>query len=206
MAASETHTIPATRLHGTPAEPGELRADIQTDGPANKPGHAILKLATETTPKSGSRGLLIVGLYKLGKAIFFSVMGAAALHLIHQNFGDFVMSIVDRLPIDPEGHFVSLIMDRADLINHHQLRQFSMATFAYAALCLVEGYGLMRRRVWAEYFTTILTAMALPWEGYELVHHFSWYKVGVTLINLAVLFYLLWVLKQKRAQPESAAA
>lgn len=151
---------------------------------------------------ANSSGLLVVGIYKLTKAVFFGAMGAGALHLIHHNFGDFVMSVIDRLPIDPESHFVGLIMDRADLVNHHQLRQFSMATFAYSVTCMVEGVGLMRRKVWAEYLTTILTAMALPWEIYELFHHFTWLKVGVLLVNLIVLLYLLWVLKQKRQQTE----
>ena len=27
------------------------------------------------------------------------------------------------LRLDPEGHFVELLMDKADLIGHHQLRQ-----------------------------------------------------------------------------------
>jgi uncharacterized membrane protein (DUF2068 family) len=176
MALLETHTVPVVRPHGGP----DAQAEALTERPAN------------------SGGLLIVGLYKLGKAIFFGALGAGSLHLIHHNFGDFVMGVVDRLPIDPESHFVGLIMDRADLINHHQLRQFSMATFAYSAICLIEGTGLMRRKVWAEYLTTILTAMALPWETYELIHHFTWLKVGIILANLLILLYLLWVLKQKR--------
>jgi uncharacterized membrane protein (DUF2068 family) len=185
MALLETQTVPVARPQGgseASAEP---------------------VLAAKRPPNSG--GLLLVGLYKLSKAIFFGAMGAGALHLIHHNFGDFVMGVVDRLPIDPESHFVGLIMDRADLVNHHELRQFSMATFAYSVTCLIEGTGLMRRKVWAEYLTTILTAMALPWETYELIHHFTWLKVGVILVNLGVLIYLLWVLKQKRQQGEVPA-
>ena len=176
MALLETPISPATRPH----------SGSEAAAPAQRPAN--------------SGGLLVVGIYKLSKAIFFGAMGAGALHLIHHNFGDFVMGVVDRLPIDPESHLVGLIMDRADLINHHQLRQFSMATFAYSGTCLIEGIGLMRRKVWAEYLTTILTAMALPYETYELIHHPSWLKVGVILVNLLVLLYLLWVLKQKRVQ------
>lgn len=143
-------------------------------------------------------GLLYVGLFKLSKFLFFGALGVGALHLIHRNVGEEVMRVVNALPIDPESHLVSVVMDKADLIGGHQLRQFSMATFGYAVLCLIEGTGLMMRRVWAEYFTVTLTVMGLPWEAYELILRFTWLKVGVMGVNVLVLLYLLWILKQKR--------
>jgi uncharacterized membrane protein (DUF2068 family) len=91
-------------------------------------------------------------------------------------------------------------MDKADLVQSHQLRQFSMLTIGYALLCLIEGTGLVMRRVWAEYFTVFVTLLGIPIEVYELMDHFTWIKVGVMAINVAVLFYLLWVLKLKRTQ------
>lgn len=145
-----------------------------------------------------ANGLLFVGLFKLSKFVFFGALGFGALHLIHKNVGEEVMRLVNALPIDPESHLVSVVMDKADLIGGHQLRQFSMATFGYAVLCLIEGVGLVQRRVWAEYFTVTLTVMGLPWESYELLLRFTWLKVGVMAVNLVVLLYLLWVLKRKR--------
>ena len=59
-----------------------------------------------------------------------------------------------------------------------------------------------REKRWAEYFTVFLTAMGLPWEGYELVERFSPYKVGLLAINLVVLLYLLWILKKRRQEEE----
>ena len=85
-----------------------------------------------------------------------------------------------------------------DLIGGHQLRQASMASFGYAVLCLIEGTGLVMRKVWAEYFTVVLTALAMPWEGYEVLEHYTVFKLGLLLLNLAVLLYLLWVLKKKK--------
>jgi uncharacterized membrane protein (DUF2068 family) len=46
----------------------------------------------------------------------------------------------------------------------------------------------------------ILTVMGLPWESYELLHRFTWIKVGLMAINVLLLIYLLWVLKLKRQQ------
>jgi len=147
-----------------------------------------------------ARGLLLVGLYKLTKAIFFAALGAGALDLVHRNLGDLVLHLVsDVRIIDPEGRFASMLMDRVDLIGGHQLRQASMASFGYAVLCLIEGTGLVMKKVWAEYFTVVLTAAAMPWEGYEILVRYTVFKLGLLLLNCAVLLYLLWVLKKKKA-------
>jgi uncharacterized membrane protein (DUF2068 family) len=147
-----------------------------------------------------SSGLLLVGLFKLSKALFFGGLALGALHLVHQNVGELVMRIVDRLPIDPEGRLVSLVMDRADMIDSHHLRQAGMMSLGYACLCVVEGTGLLMRKVWAEYFTIVLTAGALPWEIFEIIRRFSWYKVGFMFLNVLVLLYLLWLVKRMRAR------
>ena len=146
-----------------------------------------------------TRGLLLVGIFKLSKAIFFTAVGAGALHLVHKDLGDVLMHVVDALRIDPESHFVGMLMYRADLINVHQLRRAGTLSILYAAVCVVEGTGLVMEKQWAEYFTVILTAMGLPWESYELLERFSPYKVVLLVVNLVVLLYLLWVLKKKRA-------
>ncbi len=143
------------------------------------------------------RGLFLVGLFKLAKAVFFTSIGAGALHLVHRNLGELVMRLIDSLPIDPEGRVVSIIMDKADLINAHDLRRIGAGAFIYAFLCLVEGTGLLLRKTWAEYFTVVLTSMGLPVESFEIVRHFTWYKVGALATNFLILLYLLWVLKKR---------
>jgi uncharacterized membrane protein (DUF2068 family) len=148
------------------------------------------------------RGLLLVGLFKLSKAIFFTAVGAGALHLVNKDIGSVLMSVIDALRIDPERHFVGILMDHAGLISSHDLRRAGILSFLYAMVCVVEGTGLVLEKRWAEYFTVILTATGLPWESYELVERFSPYKVGLLVINLVVLLYLLWILKKKREEED----
>ncbi|QMV20233.1 DUF2127 domain-containing protein [Granulicella sp. 5B5] len=156
------------------------------------------ELARLGSREDHAQGLLLVGLFKLTKFVFFAAVGVGALHLIHKNLGDEVLRLTEALRLGPESHVASFLMDKADLIDHHQLRQASLFAFLYSALCLIEGIGLMMRRVWAEYFTVTLTVLGLPWEAFELVKRASWLKVGVMAVNVVVLLYLLWVLKRKR--------
>jgi uncharacterized membrane protein (DUF2068 family) len=145
-----------------------------------------------------ARGLLLIGVFKLTKATLSIALGVGALRLLHRDVAEFVLRALDALRIDPERHIVALIMHKADLINNHQLRQFSIVTFCYAGLCLIEGTGLMLEKRWAEYFTVTLTAALLPWECYEIAKHFTGVRVVVLFINIAVLVYLAWLLRRKR--------
>lgn len=144
------------------------------------------------------RGLLMIGLFKLGKAIFFFALGLGAIHLLHKDLADEVLRLATALKFDPESKLVTLVMEKVDMIDAHRLLQISFATFAYSALALTEGIGLMMEKVWAEYLTLILTVSFLPWELYELARHPNWFRLSLLIINLVVLGYLIWLLRRKK--------
>jgi uncharacterized membrane protein (DUF2068 family) len=106
--------------------------------------------------------------------------------------------LVTALKFDPESRFVSLLLDKVDLIDAHRLREISLATFGYSAVALTEGVGLLMEKVWAEYLTLILTISFLPWELYELARKPDWFRLGLLVTNLAVLAYLVWLLRRKK--------
>lgn len=143
-------------------------------------------------------GLLLIGLFKLSKAALSIALGVGALKLLHRDIATVVLRAADVLRIDPESRLIGLLMTKADLIDATELRHFSVLTFTYAALCLVEGTGLMLQKRWAEYFTVTLTALALPWECFELFREFTTPRIVLLLVNLAVLGYLVWLLRRER--------
>lgn len=144
------------------------------------------------------RGLLLIGLFKLGKAILFFGIGVGAIHMLHKDIGDEVMRLATVFKFDPESRFVSLLLAKADLIDAHRLREIGVATFAYSGLALTEGIGLLLEKEWAEYLTLTLTISFLPWELYELSRRPSWIRLALLIINLIVLAYLLWLLRRKK--------
>ena len=145
-----------------------------------------------------TRGLLLVGLFKLSKAVFFAAVGAGALHLVDKNLSAVVVRAIDALRIDPERRMVGVLIEKAGLISNHQLRRAGVLSILYAGVCVVEGTGLVLEKRWAEYFTVTLTALGLPWEVYELAGRYSTYKVVLLAVNLAVLLYLIEILRKKR--------
>jgi uncharacterized membrane protein (DUF2068 family) len=152
------------------------------------------------------RGLLLSGLFKLSKALGCILVGAAALNLVHRDLGSLAMHLIDWLGIDPTGRFAALLLDKADLINAHDLRVTGAVSFVGAALYATEGTGLMLRKVWAEYFTVVMTGLGLPFEIYEMFRHFTMLKLGLFVTNLVVVGYLIWLLRRKRESESGVSA
>ena len=167
---------------------------------------------TDTASKRGrvrrhhDKGLLLIGVFKLVEAVFFLFVGFGAFHYLHRDLGDAATHLAERLRFDLDGRMMSWVMDHLDDITVHRLKQIGFATFFYAALRVAEGVGLVLEKVWAEYLTVGFTASFLPWEMYEIVRRLDWLRVGLFLANLAVLAYLVWVLRRNRWIRELPAA
>lgn len=142
-------------------------------------------------------GLLLIGIFKLAKSLFFFCLGIGALHLMHRDLAEEALRLAHALRFDPESRLTALLLDKVDLIDQRRLREIGFGTFLYSALALTEGVGLLREKVWAEYLTLVLTVSFLPWELYELARRPSWFRLSLLLINLAVLWYLVWLLRRK---------
>jgi uncharacterized membrane protein (DUF2068 family) len=142
--------------------------------------------------------LLAIGVFKLAKSAFFFCVGIGAIKLLHRDLGDVAMRLAEALKLDVEGRFVAFLVQQVDLIDTHHLREAGVGAFAYSALALTEGVGLMLEKVWAEFLTLGLTVAFLPWEVYELVRRPDLARLGLLVANLVVLAYLVWLLRQKK--------
>lgn len=143
------------------------------------------------------RGLLLIGLFKLAKSLFFLGVGIGIFHLMGRDLGEEAVRLVHALRFDPESRLTTLLLNKVDLIDTHRLRQFQLFSFGYSMLALTEGVGLLLEKTWAEYLTLALTVSFLPWELYELARRPNWFRLSLLLINLAVLGYLVWLLRRK---------
>jgi uncharacterized membrane protein (DUF2068 family) len=147
-----------------------------------------------------NRWLELIAAYKLLQAALLVSVGVGALRLLHKDVADMLSDLALALRFDPEGRLVSFLLDQAALLNDHRLRQISVFLFCYAALGILEGLGLMYEKIWAEYLTSIITASFLPLEIFELMHRVTWIRIGLFVVNLAVLAYLVGHLVRRRAQ------
>lgn len=143
------------------------------------------------------RWLVVIGALKLAEAALFIALGVGVLRMLHKDLVDELIHLMVALHSDPEGRFASLLLDKVALLDPHRLKQISAAIFAHAGLDILEGTGLVLRKVWAEFVTVILSAFFLPFEFMALARHVTWVRVGVTAINVAVVVYLIFHLRMK---------
>ena len=156
-----------------------------------------LQIRAHRTRSPHDQWIIAIGVFKLLQAALFILLGIGAIRLLHKD----LMSVADHfilaMRFNPESHFVNLILEKVAMIDPRRLRQISAVIFAVAALDIIEGTGLVLERAWAEFVTLILTASFLPWEIFEILRHHTWIRLGLTVINLAVVIYLLYYVQAR---------
>src|SRR5215471_17022085 len=135
--------------------------------------------------------IVAIGTLKLMKGILLIAAGIGVLKLVHKDIGQIVEHWIEILRVDPDNRLVHSLLVRAFSLDDRRLREIGAGTFAYAGLFLTEGSGLLLRKRWAELFTIIVTGSFLPLEFFELVRHPSIAKIFVTLVNIAIVVYLI---------------
>jgi uncharacterized membrane protein (DUF2068 family) len=158
------------------------------------------------TPKRHDRGLLLIAAYKFFIALVFAAVGVGALHLVGKDVGDILSSMVSDLRFNPEGRFVNFVLDKASLLDDPALRRIGFGAFCYAAVSIVEGVGLYLEKAWAEYLTLAITASFLPIEIRELMHRFTWTRVGIFVINVVMLIYLVVIVIERHRKSRAEAS
>lgn len=140
--------------------------------------------------------LLAIALFKLVKATLLIALGIGALSLVHDpDAAATLRGVVADFRVDPQNAFIHRTITRISGLDTKRLEALSVGTFVYAAVFLVEGTGLLFRKRWAEYLTTLVTLSFIPFEVYEMAHHPSVLKATGIGVNALIVVYLairLW--------------
>jgi uncharacterized membrane protein (DUF2068 family) len=147
-----------------------------------------------------NKWIVAIGALKVVKGILLIAAGIGVLKLVHKDIGQIVEHWIEILRVDSDNRLVHSLLARAFSLDDRRLKEIGVGTFAYAGLFLTEGSGLLLRKRWAELFTIIVTGSFLPLEIFELVRHVSIAKILVTLVNIAIVVYLVKLRRNRRQQ------
>lgn len=147
----------------------------------------------------------LIAIGKLLKSVAF-IGGALLLaRLIHApDLSATVSTLLAHLHIDPEGERMQHLITWLTGVSHSHLVLVAAGMNVYAAVYLIEGLGLWFDRPWAEWLTVIATALFIPFEVEHVLHHPS---LGICLtlfINLAVVAFLAWRIRQRVANSRNS--
>ncbi len=128
--------------------------------------------------QAGNRGLLLIAIFELFKAVLFVIAAVSIFHMVNRNTQVELLKLLHAFRVSGDRVFIKDLLLRANVITDPAKRILSGILLLYAVLHATEGIGLLLRKRWAEYFTVIMTALPLPFELYWLIHHTTHSKVA----------------------------
>src|SRR5215469_8570024 len=152
-------------------------------------------------------GLRGVSLFEAGKGV---------LTLRHKDMREvaerLLVMLHKVLRINPDRRFFQSLLRSVGGLTPGSLRLIALLIFLYAVIRFVEAGGLWLEKEWAEWFALISGAIYTPIAVYELLRHPTGFKWTFLILNLMIVIYLAWLLrdsykrkKEAREQKEEAA-
>jgi uncharacterized membrane protein (DUF2068 family) len=143
------------------------------------------------------RALKFIAAFKLVKALGLIIVAVAAFDFVQSRHVVALADWVTQLPFHQGHRFAVEMVDK--LLGFGPRKFLAIGTVAciYATVFVVEGWGLWREKRWAEYLTVIVTASLIPFEAWEIFQHFTWLKIFALVLNVAIVWYLIYVLREK---------
>lgn len=132
------------------------------------------------------------------------IVGLKLLSMIGDNVHQRAVEFIDRHGIDMAHRWVQSSLNKLNGVGDKQLEEFGIIAFLYSLLLMTEGTGLWLGYLWAEYVTIVSTSLLMPLEIYEMVEKFTFVRLALLLINIAVVIYLIWRVRSDRKEAKAS--
>jgi uncharacterized membrane protein (DUF2068 family) len=149
------------------------------------------------------RGVFFVAIFKLFTGASLLVVSLGLLRYLHRDLRHAIHHFINLFRVDPDNRYVAALLAKLGFVDDRHLKELAGLAAIYATLHLVEGTGLLLRKRWAEWLTTVATASFVPMEIYEIARHCTISRIALLIGNLVIVCYLIWVIKQKQSAPET---
>lgn len=167
--------------------------------------HNLHGASPSATRDEGLFGLRVVGTLKLASGLVLAAAAFGVFRLLNSDLGAALEHFVSRLHLDPENRLIHEPLVRLAGLDRRRLHALGIGTLFYASLHIVEGTGLLMRRLWAGYLTIIASASLLPLEIYEIARKPTAVRSSVLAVNVAIVIYLVIKLRREYRRREWAA-
>ncbi|MFC5480760.1 DUF2127 domain-containing protein [Massilia suwonensis] len=149
-----------------------------------------------------AQGIRTVAALEAAKGLVVLLAGFGLFALLHRDVQQFAEELVRHAHLNPASHTPRVFIDYAGKLDDARLRQLAAAALAYSAVRLVEAYGLWFERVWGEGFAALSAAVYVPFEVRELIHRPGLLSVCLLLVNLAIVLFMVYSLRQRMKLPK----
>ena len=183
--------VPATRLE-VPAPPVSVP---MTSEPISTSPDATHRPMPSGAPTRHDRGIVVIALFKMLKAVLLILAGAGMLSLLRPSAATEVQEWLAQLTMLRGQQLVQRALALLDAASPLKLTGVGLASITYGVLFATEGIGLWLEKRWAEYLTIVATGSFIPFELYELVRKLTVVRAGALVANIAAVAYLVYRLR-----------
>jgi uncharacterized membrane protein (DUF2068 family) len=148
--------------------------------------------------------LRAIATFELAKGLVVLLAAVGALSLVHRDAWDVAGSFLHLLHIGRHHHYVDVFLKIADGVTDEKLWLVAAGCVAYSTIRFIEAYGLWNARGWAEWFAFAAGAVYLPFEVYELIRKATSVRLGILVLNLVIVFYMLYLRREEHLRKQSA--
>jgi uncharacterized membrane protein (DUF2068 family) len=146
-----------------------------------------------------------VAVFEAIKGVFVLAAGFGLLSLLHKDAHHIACEFISKVHLNPAQKYPKIFIDLADHITDGKLWFFAGLALFYSTFRFVEGYGLWKVRVWAEWLAVVSGTIYLPIEIYEVCVKVSFVSVFALVANIVVVGLVAYVLIQKK-QPQNKSS
>jgi len=145
----------------------------------------------------GRRVLRLIALERIVRGLLLLGAGVYLLFHLNSDFGRLGERVMRAIELDPRRPFLHRIVVYLHHLHASEVRVAAVFALGYGLLELVEGTGLWLDQLWAEYLTVVATSLLIPLELYELARHPTALKAGGLAVNVLIVAYLVYLLRQR---------
>jgi uncharacterized membrane protein (DUF2068 family) len=146
-----------------------------------------------------SKGLKAVAAMEASKGLLSLFVGLGLHLLAKYNLPQLMTQSVQMLHLNSTNPLVHQFLAKAGgLMTGINLTLIIAGSILYGCVRLVEAYGLWHEMVWTEWFALISCGVYVPFEIYEIIQGFDFFDLITLLINLLIVGYMIWILRQPR--------
>ena len=157
------------------------------------------------TGETRQRGLRVVAVFEGAKGGLVLITGFGLLAFLHRGLHNAAEELVRHLHMNPARQYPRIFLDAAARVTDTQFWLLALSACLYVVVRFIEAVGLWHRKRWAAWFGALSGGVYIPVELFELARGYSWVKLTVLAVNLAIVAYLGYELFESRRLPRESS-
>ena len=141
----------------------------------------------------------LVAYLEAAKGILVLLAASGLLLLLHRDVHDIAAKLIEHAHLNPASKYPHIFLDAASKVGDSRLLALAAGAALYAAVRLVEAYGLFFGRAWAEALAALSGAIYVPFEIAELFREPGWHSAALLLLNLAIVALMVRAMLRRRS-------